>query len=467
LNSTALYILEDFYYPKSEILSFLGLDDNGGSSFNFLIENRYLRKNKEGKYAFKYVGLIAIQDKVLLVFPKYYCRALLENDDPEIRSNNYADFIQVLRVLKQLSKSNDINEDFNLVTEEKSENELIIADEIFKDYFIHGNYNKEEGIIELNGDGEIDWDKTVNGIQPFFSKGRPIYNDTFTSELLTDHDNIISQIHKWAVKYCLNKYSDFLDYQIVFDADSATELDEIGELDFLLSKINSELREVFVDRKIRLMHLLSSLLRKQFNQKYSNNLNMYGTDTFWSVWEKTCSKVFDNKKDKEPFEGTIPKPEWNSLVFNDREPLYKDTLIPDIIYGMKEERVFFVIDAKYYSIAFEKDQDNVLKLSGNPGIADVTKQLLYEYAFMEGFGSDYDSWYNILAFPTPITTHDNKSINVFGSTKLDLGIFSDKNICLVYLNPKIIFSNFLLGNIDSQISLKSILNDNKITPNKI
>ena len=328
------------------------MDESGGSSFNFLIENRYLRKDKEGKYAFKYVGLIAIHDKLLLVFPKYYCRALLENDDPEIRSQNYDDFIQVLRVLKQLSKSNEINEDFNLVTGEKSENELIIADEIIRDYFIHGTYNKEEDIIELNGDGEIDWDKTVNGIQPFFSKGRPIYNDTFTSELLTEHDNIISQIHKWAVKFCLNKYSDFLDYQIVFDEDSATELNEIGELDFLLSKIDSELREVFVDRKIRLMHLLSSLLRKQFNQKYSNNLNMYGTDTFWSVWEKTCSVVFDNQKDEKPFKSLIPNPEWMSIEFNDNT--IKSTLIPDIIYGMKEGRVFFVMDAKYYSITFER-----------------------------------------------------------------------------------------------------------------
>ena len=457
------YLLEDYYYSKSDILEYIEGDERNGNSFNFLIENNYLSKNKEGYFAFKYVGLISLNDKLLLVFPKYYKMSLLENKNFKIRENNYSDFIQVFKVLKNLSKSNDISEEFNLVFNNRGENELILADEIIRDYFINGVYNKNEETFKINGSGGISWDKTVNKIQPFFSKGRPIYNEFFTSEVLTEHDNIITQIHNWAIKYCLNKYRDFLDIQIIFEYDSVKELMEIGELNFLLSKVKSELSEVFIDRKVRLLHLLSSLLKKQFNQMYSSKITMYGTDTFWSVWEHTCSKAYNNQKEIERFKTTIPNPEWTS--FDYKKSIKKNTLVPDIIYGMEQERAFFTIDVKYYLICFEEYGENKLKLEKNPGIADITKQLLYEYSFMEQFKTAYDNWYNLLAFPAPLINHDPIKDNFFGSAKLDLGMFSDKLIWLIYLNPRDVFSCFLSDNTNAGCRLNLILNDDSIVPN--
>ena len=117
-------------------------------------------------------------------------------------------------------------------------------------------------------------------------------------------------------------------------------------------------------------------------------------------------------------------------------------------------------------IHFELDNGE-LTLENNPGIADVTKQLLYEYSFMEQFKSVYKYWYNILVFPTPMTIDVNATDIVFGSTKLDLGIFSEKKIWLMYLNPKEIFTTFLIDNSNSKNRLNSILNDSTIIPNKV
>lgn len=130
------------------------------------------------------------------------------------------------------------------------------------------------------------------------------------------------------------------------------------------------------------------------------NFSIYGTNAFNLVWEEVCANNFGSvlnvelkdlpgglcseyaaKRNKKLI-SIIDKPVWHK-----NNPKIKDevsTLKPDLICiypcNGNEEYCFGIYDAKYYCIDFE-EQEKGFKVTGQPGVGDITKQYLYQLAY--------------------------------------------------------------------------------------
>ena len=506
-NEFPILFSENDYQSEEQLLKKLEIERDE-ACFLYLIENGFLKKNRDSKLAFNFVGLIVLKERLLCVFPKYY-----ESSDLNINTNSenyFSDFVQIIKVLKKKAQTSFDQGQYNFIATDKHANELVIAEEIISDYIANSFYLKERTEYSLNFDGETNWDATVSILQPIFSKRNVIYSDVYSSNTFIEEDYIITQIHKWAVKFCIKKYARLLDYKIIFEEVAANNYLEIGPTEFLISILSKELNIVFVDRNIRLLKLLRTLIAKNYEHK-NKGIILYGTNTFHVIWEETSSVSFNNLRSKKikdvinnlnsfdiekfkykdkktgelvdmDFMDIIPKPEWYDIN-SDMSKIVKNSLIPDIIsiiskvfvlndlFGVEKikKKIFFVLDPKYYNLEMDfNNSSDSIDVKNNPGVSDITKQILYEKVFLDQLTDYFDKWYNILLFPR-IYDDFNQTSSIFckiiGHVKFDLTIFKGHYVWLVGLNPRMVFDSYLNNISDGELKLDDLaseINDFKL-----
>ena len=108
-------------------------------------ENEYM-------YVFTFVGVITVEGRVLKCFPKY----LLDAEKP------VGELKQVIKVIEKYNNSEQIIRLFNDSADSTAFNMLAVMLWLIHDYYENGSYSNAHDIIELNGEGEIVWDKTIN-----------------------------------------------------------------------------------------------------------------------------------------------------------------------------------------------------------------------------------------------------------------------------------------------------------------
>lgn len=411
---TIFVIENDYQYSKADILSLLKGDRE---VFEYLIESVYLCKNNRNYFAFKFIGVITIGNILICCFPKYYENNNLQNP------NIISEFSEIIKILKEFGKT-DYLPDSSICSTDLNINcsEIVLADKILKDYIQYGIFEKWEKIISLNSEGETNWDYTINLTDPIFSKKGPVYHDIYSSEIISENENLIREIHKWALNYSYNKYSTILDYLFWYDRDCVTCLQDLGTLDFLVTALKKELSISFTDRSISLLKILRYLVESVYYSS-DNTFSIYGTGSFHVVWEYVCSWIFKNDKDN--FKKFIPTPHWYSI--SGEKKTKHDTFNPDII--TEELGNIYILDAKYYNL---KLQENPFDISGNPGIGDVSKQFLYA----EIFKKLSKPIYNCFLFPR---IHNHFYV-LSGYIKLEL---FESNIYNIFVSPQQLFTCYL------------------------
>lgn len=177
-------------------------------------------------------------------------------------------------------------------------------------------------------------------------------------------------------------------------------LNDFGDVDYIKYRLNQEIRTQFVTRKQTLLKTIYTYIANEKAEQDNLNFSLYGTNSFNLVWEKVCAVNFGSVLDKklhelpldlsEDYESRknkklidiIDKPCWhkeNPYVSDGKV----DTLKPDLIciYPCEDtEYCFGIYDAKYYCIEF-KEVNGKYKVTGQPGVGDVTKQYLYQLAY--------------------------------------------------------------------------------------
>lgn len=237
---------------------------------------------------------------------------------------------------------------------------------------------------------------------------------------------------------------------------STLEIDDFGDQDYILYRIEKELEQEFNTRKQLILKVMYTYIAKEASLNDLEHLSMFGTNCFNLIWEKTCAVVMNNilnvklsqlnlpiplNKDYLDFKdllliNLIEKPYWSKC-----DKCASDTLIPDIItFCQKDDKHYFVIlDAKYYCPS--------LKLNSlpknQPGIDSITKQYLYNLAykkFAEEHNFDYTKNYFIL--PT-----ENEFVEDLGYVELKMLNSIGLNSIQVKLLPaQYIFLNYLTNN---------------------
>ncbi len=395
-----------------------------------LIEKSILNKTS---LKFDFVGIICYKNNLILVFPKNYTTEYLDSlHDLE------QEFGVIYRVIVKVAQEKALNDnsELNFIDNQNGNSELAISNSIIQDYINYGIYNKLEESITLDANKEIHWESTISLVQPIFSKKRPIYPDLYSFENFTQKDYIITQIHKWCVKYCLKKYGKILFNNTSFEEDVVSKLSDIGDEQYLLSCINKELNEVFIDRHLHLLQLIKSLIEKQ--SKKEDEEIIFGTTSFEMIWERVCQVLFnDQKEDNKKLVRDWSSPKYFMKNYEDSEG---KSMSPDILSIY--HNTYFTIDAKYYKMNDKKRR---------PGVQDVSKQYLYQQIYRRIFANNKDKknnkkdkrFINLFVSPMFFGHKSDDFFKIIGNVSIQHFNETDDKIGLIELNTHIAYDSYL------------------------
>lgn len=393
-------------------------------------------------YVFTFVGVIVVAGCVLKCYPKYLLRADQPRD--ELR--------QVLKVLEKYNTKEQIVRMFNDSSESSAFNLLAVLLFLLQDYYENGVYSNTEDIIESNGSGEILWDKTINETFTLLANNRPYYIDLQTKKRVTDDYDYFKRLHECVLTKASAELRDaeLLDLFEITGVDLTDEtLDDFGEDEYILYRIEKELNTQFNTRKQLLLKTIYAYIAQSGSLYDTDCLSLFGTNSFDLVWEGICADIMDNQLDVRLGVLQLPiqlNPEYDKkqkLIDLIEKPLWSatgktaaDTLIPDLVSISGDQ--FIIFDAKYYNAQLEPDNPP----KGQPGIESVTKQYLYQLVYQKFINDHgFSDVKNCFLMPTEnceIEDHGEASMEMLSS----LGL---QNIKVRFLPADMVYDHYLSG----------------------
>lgn len=340
-------------------------------------------KYTEVDFKFEYVGIIIFEDNMIFCYPKYIPEKNVVDDE----------FKEIIEVIKTFDKQRNSllyqydefeNYSYNLIS-------LMIF--FLEDYYENGIYTKTQNILEINGNGEIDWNRTVNQEYPIIQNGKPYYINLQTRYHQNDLENYFRVLHKRIITHCsikLNEY-DLLD---LFDLNSVelsqkSSFDDFGEIEFIKSQIQKELNIEFNTHKRILLNAMYSFFSNNKSSK-EKFLALYGSNEYYYIWESMCSEIFNDNFDdtlgdlfKDKLNNNFSKNTQLKNVINN--PVYHNgdisedfsRLIPDLVIFNENNNQLIILDGKYRNVYKNKHIEDILSLY------DVNKQFLYQLAYYD------------------------------------------------------------------------------------
>jgi len=344
-------------------------------------------------YLVTFVGLVVVGGFVLKCYPKYFADKM----------NPTEKLAQVLKVLEKYNAREQVVRVFSEPAKESRLNLLSVMLFLFRDYYENGAYTTSQDIIETNGSGEINWDRTINETFALLIRGRPHYVELRTRRRLEDGRDFFRRLHLGVLTQFTRQLEEadllaLLDIQGVEASDEA--VDALGDTDYLLYRIEAELGTQFNTRKQLVLKALYAYLSQRMTLGEVDGFSAFGSNSFNLVWQTVCSSVIGSQLAtplsalplptrlksqygaSSTLQSLIDKPQWTGRDEAGTFSLTSDkTLIPDLaaIFVMDGKHQLVILDAKYYSLQLHREK----KLFGQPGISDVTKQYLYQLAFRE------------------------------------------------------------------------------------
>ena len=169
--------------------------------------------------------------------------------------------MEVLRVLEKYNSKEQIIRMYNGSDEGTSYNKLALLLFFLEDYYENGTYVNTHDIVEVNGNGEILWDKTINESFMLLSSNRPYYTELKTRKRTEDTFDYFKRLHECILTLASKelKQSDILDLFDIMPVNISDEiLDDFGEDNYILYRIEKELNVQFNTRKQILLKAIYS-----------------------------------------------------------------------------------------------------------------------------------------------------------------------------------------------------------------
>lgn len=359
-------------------------------------------------YVFTFVGILMVYGIVLKCYPKY----IHMNDAPT------RELKQVIKVINKFNKKEQIIKFQNDMQGEAKFNRLAVILYLLNDFYENGVYQSSRSISEVNGTGEINWERTINDTFAIISNNRPVYPELITKRSINDEYNYIKRLHETILTQCSKEIEDsgLLELFDILDVNLSDEkIEGFGDTEYILNHIQKELNVQYNTHKQLLLKTLYTFVANEGVLSDNSEFSLFGTNSFHVVWEKSCAEVLDNhletpleqlplnlsstfsRQRNKTLKEFIEKPKWHGKGIEIQEA--EKTLIPDLITikkNIKGDWQFLIFDAKYYNLRLEKGI-----LDGQPGIESITKQYLYQMAYQDFLGEHcIQEVRNCFLFPT-------------------------------------------------------------------
>ncbi len=404
------------------------------------------------RYVFDFVGVVMLGGFLWKCYPKY------------IRSTNEP-VEQLKQALKVIRKYHDRSQPLYLHYggEGEAYNRLAVSLYLLEDYGRYGLYANQQEVVEINGDGEILWDRTIHETFAYLQNGRPYYLTLKTQNKTDNETDYFRRLHQCVLMQCTRELKQTGVLELL-DLDEirlpAQPLAEFGDVDTILYRLGQEMRVQFATRKQDLLKTMYAYIAHMDTKEQDVGVGLYGTNCFQMIWEKVCAQVFGNvlhwplgrlprgvcsqyrTRQNQTLGSVIGQPVWhrNHPPLEDGETA---TFRPDLvcIYPYNGEYCFGIFDAKYYCINF-KQEPSGNRVTGQPGIGDVAKQYLYQLAFADFIAEQgYRYVQNLFLCPQEESDPD------FGYVELEMlhriGDVTLENIAVVKLCAAEMFGYYL------------------------
>lgn len=392
-------------------------------------------------YAFNFCGVVYVEDLLIRCYPKYIRKGEAESEQFELS------FRKAMRAVRRYHEHRE-QHIYSVRRGERYGNLLGIIRALLEDYAHHGLYRTKRHEYEVNGEGETDWQRTLERYQPVFvrAEGRlkPVYMERDTDRVRTDEGNFFRQVHMAVLNACSQIIRD-MSLADLFPVRGirfpSVKLSNLGSRRHILRRLHREYERQYAETRRQILALLIIFIERRGDERRDRPLTFFGTNAMNLVWEKALAEVLDNQldekigsiaalpqelrrsykdRDKKLIE-IIGKPQW--FLYNSRKAAETATLIPDTI--AIHEDGFVIYDAKYYVPDIRRKGDG-FSIARQPALESVTKQYLYQMAykdFLEHFGLA-DKVQNVFVIPHEHQPHDKAegSFSQFG--EVDFTILS-------------------------------------------
>ena len=331
-------------------------------------------------------------------------------------------------------------------SEIKRESILELAVRMLRDYLENGLYIVHKNELEHNGQGEINWEVTLESFVPVFVNKRPYYIDTMTEQAYSDEEHYIMRLHKclvtiWGAK--LEKLGLASVLRVNVPLLSKEELNHFGGAEYQITQINKELNVQFVTKYRETLKLLKELIERSSENNVATYESLsFGMNGVEHLWERACAEVLGSELDKKikecdcfkdvdiledlTFSSYMPKVYWKQI--SETNPQSKEFAYNegsqhskkagwklDFIrtFSSNETKRLVILDSKYYCVRWRG-----CSISGQPGTPDIAKQMFYQMCFADLIENTNVKIVNAFLFPEDDNCLENNEIQISETMQL-------------------------------------------------
>jgi len=323
-----LWFRELHKYSKTYIIDQLGGGDSGQKLLDKLRLSNIVRKVRDSKdktdevlpeelsdimlddsgvITFNFVGIVMVGDYVLWCYPKY------EENGPSVPAEKPTEdfaikFNNVMAAIKKYNKMSRQNIHTIDYSGDSDIFHLSIILELLQHYYKNGLYIKSQGLEELNGEGEINWNRTIHETEAIIANKKPFYPDMYTALTQWDEMDYFHQLHRCIISECFKLLKEAGLKEVLGQPGNLNcekRLKDFGNADQIVRRLKKELKVQFVTWKKTVLNLMMAYVTKLGAKRKSTKVLFYGTNSMNLIWERACKDIFGDMLDKKISELSI------------------------------------------------------------------------------------------------------------------------------------------------------------------
>ncbi|MEK9731600.1 MAG: LlaJI family restriction endonuclease [Candidatus Poseidoniales archaeon] len=255
---------------------------------------------------------------------------------------------------------------------------------IIESFLSNGYQIESEPSYSVRQKGRPHWPKTVRKIRPFLQEvdGQHsfVYTEFVVNSAKLKTDALITIIHRQCVHESFEKLG------WLYTTFQPEEPRSILNRNVALAIVRQAASNTFDDQKRRILNAMRDILSFQSSEANLRRFR-FGTDTFWTLWEKMVDLAFRNLPPGKTTKDYHPQAHWIGIG----DPM---DLRPDTIHHDVENEVCYILDAKYY------------RHYGDIGASDIQKQITYAESIHKKYDIEEEKLFNAFLVPKKLSESD-------------------------------------------------------------